>query len=58
MGLIDAAISTNAARSVGIVTYCVTPKSFGIRTYKRRFKSMKAINFNPTRMRTYDDGVS
>jgi hypothetical protein len=55
MGLIDATICTNAAKSARIITIPTTPKPFRIRTYKRGFKSMKTFDFNPTRMRTYDD---
>jgi len=53
MGLIDAAISTIAVKSAGIVTNCVTLKSFGIRTYERGFKSMKTFDFNPRSCSTY-----
>src|SRR5579863_6855364 len=58
MGLIEAAISTNTAKSAGIVTNCVTPKSFGIRTYERGFKSMKTLDFNPCISHTYADRAS
>ena len=55
MGLIAADITTKAAKSTGIVTSCVTLKSFRICTYERGFNSMKTFDFNPTRIRTYDD---
>jgi hypothetical protein len=55
MGLIDAAISTKAAKSAGIVTNCKTLKPFGIRSYKRGLKTKKTINFNPCICHTYDD---
>jgi hypothetical protein len=55
MGHFDSAISTNGTKSGGIVTICITLKSFGIRTYERGFKSMKTINFNPCISHTYDD---
>jgi len=55
MGLIDAAIFTNAVKSAGIVTMWVTDKSRRIRTYERWFNTMKAFNFNPCISHTYDD---
>jgi len=53
MGLIDAAIFTRAAKSAGIVTTCVTLKSFGIRTYERGSNAMKTFDFNPRSCNTY-----
>jgi len=55
MGLIDAATTTNAAKSTGIVTNCITLKPFGIRTYERGFNGMKTFDFNPCICHSYDD---